>query len=80
MKQTLPPRIVRVEDDFWRIRTDEGEVDGAEQDELEDYFAEIRIPYQMMDGRLCIPATISWETVYEMLSHFYDGRADVFPF
>ncbi len=80
MKQTLPLRIVRVEDDSWRIRTDKGELDGVEQDELEDYFAKIRMPYQMLDGRLCIPGTISWETLYERLSHFYDGRAEVFPF
>lgn len=80
MKPTLPARIVRVEEGFWRIRPDKGELDGVEQDELEDYFAEIHMPYRMIDGRLCIPDAISWETLYERLSHFYDGRAEVFPF
>jgi hypothetical protein len=80
MNQTLPARIVRLEDDMWRIRTGEGELDGVEQDSLEDHLAEIHMPYQMINGRLCIPATISWETLYERLSHFYSGRAEVFPF
>jgi hypothetical protein len=80
MKQTLPSRTVRVEEGFWRIRPDQGELDAVEQDELEDYFAEIRIPYRIREGRICIPDSISWDLLYERLAHFYDGKAEVFPF
>ncbi len=80
MKRTLPSRIVRLEDGLWRIRGDDGELDGVEQDQLEDYFTQIGMPYQMVDGRACVPGRVSWECLDESLTHFYDGRAEVFPF
>ena len=80
MKKTLPNRIVRLEEDSWRIRPDQGELDTVEQQELRDYLNEIRLPYRIEHGRLCIPGSISWETLYERLAHFYDGRAEVYPF
>jgi len=36
--------------------------------------------YGFERGRLCVPGSVSWEAIYETLQHFYDGRADVFPF
>jgi hypothetical protein len=76
----LPARIIRLEEGFWRIRSDEGELDAVEQDQLEDYFFEIQMPYRMFDGRLGIPGSISWETLDKRFSDFYNGRAEVFPF
>lgn len=80
MKKPLPNRIVTLEGDFWRIHPDEGELAAAEQQELRDYFDEIRLPYRIEHGRPCVPGSISWETIYERLLHFYDGRAEVCPF
>jgi hypothetical protein len=80
MKKPLPNRIVRLEEDLWRIRPDQGELDAAEQQELRDYFDEIRLPYRVEHGRPCVPGSTSWETLYELLVHFYDGRAEVYPF
>jgi hypothetical protein len=76
----MPKRIVRLEGDSWRIRPDQGELDAAEQQELRSYFDEIRMPYRLEHGRLCVPGSVSWEVIYERLNHFYDGRAEVYPF
>ena len=73
-------RIVRLEDHFWRIRSPKGSLAAQEQRELAAYLGEIRLPYQLIGDAPCIPETVSWETVYEMLEHFYDGRAEVYPF
>jgi len=37
-KGSMPNRIVRLEEDLWRIRTDQGELDEAEQQELKKVF------------------------------------------
>ena len=50
------------------------------QKELQAYFDEIRMPYGFERGRLCVPGSVSWESIYEALQHFYEGRAEVFPF
>lgn len=80
MKKALPNRIVRQEGEFWRIRTDRGELTKGEQQELRHYLDEVRLPYRVEHGRICIPGSISWEVLYERLAHFYDGRAEVYPF
>jgi hypothetical protein len=80
VKKTLPNRIVRLEGDLWRIRPDKGELDAAEEQKLKGYFDEIRLPYRIEHGRICVLGGISWETLYERLEHFYDGRAEVYPF
>jgi len=68
------------EGDFWRISPDRGELDAVEQQELRDYFDEIRLPYRIEGGRLGVSGSLSWETLDESLTHFYAGRAEVFPF
>jgi hypothetical protein len=73
-------RIVRLEGKLWRIRSDQGELDAAEQQELRDYFDEVRTPYRVDHGKVCVLGSVSWETVYEILDHFYHGRAEVYPF
>lgn len=77
----MDQRIVRIEDGFWRIRTSESvEIGIEEQRELIDYFIEIRFPYRVIAGTLCVPESVPWGDIYERLEHFYDGRAEVFPF
>ena len=79
-KKSMPNRIVRLEGNLWRIRSDEGELTPSERKELKEYFDEIRMPSTLMHGRLCVSGSVSWEDLYERLQHFYDGRADVYPF
>ena len=76
----MTKRIVRIEGDLWRVRSDQGELDAAEQQELKDYLDEIRLPYRMDHGRPCVWGSISWEVLFESLEHFCDGRAEVYPF
>ena len=76
----MEKRIVRFENDLWRIRTDAGELSKSEQMELIEYFDEIKLPYCFSDGFLCIVGGVGRDTVFERLEHFYDGRAEVFPF
>ena len=80
MNKPLPNRIVRLEGGLWRISPDQGELDALEQQELRGYLDEIHMPYVLERGQPCIPSSISWETLYERLVHFYDGRAEVCPF
>lgn len=79
-KALMSKRIVRLEGDVWRIRPEQGELEAAEQQELRDYFDEIRMPYRLHGGGACVLGSISWETLSEILEHFYDGRAEVYPF
>ncbi|MDX2441416.1 MAG: hypothetical protein QNK40_12815 [Desulfobacterales bacterium] len=76
----MEKRIVRLEDDLWRIRTDTGELPASEQDELIEYFGEIKLNYRVVTGRVCIAGSIDRDSVFERLEHFYDGRAEVLPF
>ena len=76
----MEKRIVRLEDDLWRIRTDSGELPDSERDELIEYFGEIKLNYRLTNGRVCIVGTMDQGTVFERLEHFYDGRAEVLPF
>jgi len=76
----MDKRIVRLEGDLWRVRSDQGELDTAEQQELREYYDEVRMPYRVDGGKPCVLGSISWEALYERLEHFYDGRAEVYPF
>lgn len=77
----MEKRIVRFEEDLWRIRTDAGELPESEKMELIEYFDETKLPYRLTDGgRLCIVGEIDRDVVFERLEHFYDERAEVFPF
>ena len=64
----------------WRITTDVGDLDAAEVAELKDYFGEVGLPFLIVGGRIEIPASVSRATVFEVIEHFYDGRAEVYPF
>ena len=76
----MEKRIVRFEDNMWRIRTDTGELPQSERSELIEYFDEIRLPYRLVGDCLCIIGEIDRATVFERMEYFYDGRAEVFPF
>ena len=76
----METRVVRLEDDLWRIRTDSGELPESERDELLEYFGEIKLNYRIVGAHVCIVGTIDRDTVFERLEHFYDGRAGILPF
>lgn len=76
----MEKRIVRLEDNVWHVRTESGELDDSERAELIEYFDEIKLPYRLVNGCVCIPGEVDMESVFERLEHFYDGRAEVLPF
>ena len=76
----MKKRIVRLENDLWRIRTNAGDLPDSEQKELEEYFSEIGMPYRLVDGHLCIAGGVDRDSVFERLEHYYDGWAEVLPF
>ncbi len=76
----MEKRIVRFEENLWRIRTDAGELSESEQRELIEYLSETKLPYCHAGGSLCIVGSVSRGTVFERLEYFYDGSAEVFPF
>jgi len=76
----MEQRIVRFEEGLWRIRTDGGELNESEQKELIEYFDEIKLPYRLANGYLCIHGGVARDEVFERLEYFYDGRAELFPF
>ena len=79
-KLAMDKRIVRFEDKFWKIRTDIGDLPASEQKELKEYFDEIRMPYRIIDGGLCVSGDVDRDAIFERMEHFYDGRAEVYPF
>ena len=79
-EEKVEKRIIRFEDNMWRIRTDVGELPQSERSELIEYFNEIRLPYRLVGDCLCIIGEIDRATVFERMEYFYDGRAEVFPF
>ena len=44
MRGSLPARVVGLEEDYWRIRSDPGGLDLGEQQELKAYYDEIHFP------------------------------------
>lgn len=76
----MKKRIVRLEENFWRIRTEDGELAEFERQELEDYLLEIRMPYQTADECIFISGAVKRDRVFEVVELFYKGRADVYPF
>lgn len=76
----MDTRIIRIEGEFWRIRTDTGELSESEQNELKEYFDEIKMPYRIIAGRLCVSGAVDREAIFERMEHFYEGRAEVYPF
>ena len=80
MTNTLPYRVVKLEDAGWTIRPDGGELDPEEQRDLRAHLDAIGLPYHLHHGRLCLAASLVWEALYESLRQFYAGRAEISPF
>ncbi len=46
----MDKRIIMLEGDSWRIRTDSGVLSKSEQAEVREYFDVIRMPYRILGG------------------------------
>ena len=77
MNEKLPKRLITLEGGYWRIRTEHGDLDSNEVQDLLEYFKEIRFPYRFIRRELCILEGVSKDAVKEMLDLFYDGWADI---
>ena len=76
----METRILRLEDKFWRIRTDTGELAETERDALREYLDEKGFKTAMIDDNLVIAGKQTWTQVFEPIEEFYEGQADVYPF
>ena len=76
----MEKRILRLEDEFWRIRTDTGELTDAERDALRTYLDEKGFKTAMIDDNLAIAGELTWQEVIVPIEGFYEGKADVYPF
>ena len=76
----MEKRILRLEDDFWRIRTDTGELAAAERNALRAYLEEKGFKTAIIGDHLAIAGELTWQQVVEPLEAFYAGKADVYPF
>jgi hypothetical protein len=77
---SMETRILRLEDEFWRIRTDTGELAGTERNALRAYLDEKGFKTAMIDENLVIAGKLTWTEVFEPIEGFYEGKADVYPF
>ena len=77
---SMDTRILRLGDEFWRIRTDTGELAETERNALRAYLDEKGFKTAMIDDNLVIAGKLSWMEVFEPIQGFYDGNADVYPF
>jgi nicotinic acid phosphoribosyltransferase len=69
-----------LEDEFWRIRTDTGELAETERNALRAYLDEKGFKTAMIEDNLVIAGKLTWTEVFEPIEGFYEGKADVFPF
>jgi hypothetical protein len=76
----MEKRILRREDDFWRIRTDTGELADAERNALRAYLEEKGVKTAILDDHLAIAGELTSQEVVESIEAFYEGKADVYPF
>jgi hypothetical protein len=77
---SMETRILRLEDEFWRIRTDTGELAGTERNALRAYLDEKGVKTAMIDDNLVIAGKLTWTEIFEPIQGFYEGKADVYPF
>jgi len=73
----MEKRILRLEDDLWRIRTDTGELADAERNALRAYLDEKGFKTAIIDDNLAIAGKLTWQDVVEPIEGFYEGKADV---
>ena len=77
---SMEKRILRLEHEFWRIRTDTGERADAERNALRAYLDEKGCKTAIIDDNLAIAGKLTWQHVVEPIEGFYEGKADVYPF
>jgi hypothetical protein len=77
---SMEKRILRLKDDFWRIRTDTGELADAERNALRAYLDEKRFKTAIIDDNLAVAGELTWQEIVEPVEAFYKGKADVYPF
>src|ERR1700738_642753 len=77
---SMEKRILRLEDEFWRIRTDTGELTDAERNALRAYLDEKGFKTAIIDDNLAIAGELTWTEVFEPIEGFYQGKANVYPF
>ena len=58
---SMETRILRLEDEFWRIRTDTGELADAERNALRAYLDEKGFKTAMIDDNLAIAGELTWK-------------------
>ncbi len=73
----MDKRIIMLEGDSWRIRTDSGVLSKSEQAEVREYFDVIRMPNRILGGKLTVASGVDRDTISERMEYFYDGRAEV---
>jgi hypothetical protein len=70
----MQKRILRLEDEFWRIRTDKGELADAERDALRAYLDQKGFKTTIIDDNLAIAGELTWQEVVEPIEGFYEAR------
>jgi hypothetical protein len=66
----MEKRILRLEDEFWRIRTDAGELADAERNALRAYLEEKGFKTAIIDDNLAIAGKLTWQEAVEPLEAF----------
>ena len=61
----METRILRLEDEFWRIRTDTGELAETERNALRAYLDEKGFKTAIIDDNLVIAGKLTWTEVFE---------------
>jgi hypothetical protein len=70
----MQKRILRLEDEFWRIRTDKGELADAERDALRAYLDQKGFKTTIIDDNLATAGELTWQEVVEPIEGFYEAR------
>ncbi len=76
----MKTRILRLEDSRWIIRTKSRAIPKTEVRAIERYLTKVRIPHDVISGRLSIPARVSAKKVWHAVERYYRGSADLLPF
>jgi hypothetical protein len=65
----MEKQILRLENEFWRKRTDTGELADAERDALRAYLDKKGFRTATSDDNLIIVGELTWKEVFERFQH-----------